>query len=313
MSGRHHDNETSLELFDEASQAAAAQVIARYSSSFGMGAKLLPRAMRVHIASVYAMVRVADEVVDTYRGEDAGEVLAGFEAQVHRAMSGRFSPDVIAHAFGVTARAVGIDRSMVDPFFASMRMDLTDTEHDAESFAQYVHGSAEVVGEMCLAVFMNTGRAPQPVPEHVRSGARRLGAAYQKVNFLRDLGSDYEERGRTYFPDVDVPTMTDADVARLTADCRADIAAAKVTLPELPQRPRAAVATTVAIFEDLLARIEATPAQELVATRVRVPLPVKARHAALSWWNERARAKAADASTGNAAAGTAEAGAEPRS
>lgn len=273
----HHDNETSLALFDEAAQAAAAQVISRYSTSFGLGARLLPRAMRGHIAAIYAMVRVADEIVDTYRGADTSEVLDGFEAQVLRAMEGRFSPDVVAHAFGVTARTVGIGRELTDPFFTSMRMDITRTTHDEASFAAYVHGSAEVVGEMCLAVFLNVATGPRPLPDDLRAGARRLGAAYQKVNFLRDLGSDADERGRTYFPGVTLESLDDATVAALVADCRADLAAARVTMVRLPAGARRAVEVTADVYDELLDRIAATDASVLARTRVRVPGSRKAQ------------------------------------
>lgn len=273
----HHDNETSLALFDEAAQAAAAQVISRYSTSFGLGARLLPRAMRGHIAAIYAMVRVADEIVDTYRGADTSEVLDGFEAQVLRAMEGRFSPDVVAHAFGVTARTVGIGRELTDPFFTSMRMDITRTTHDEASFAAYVHGSAEVVGEMCLAVFLNIATGPRPLPDDLRAGARRLGAAYQKVNFLRDLGSDADERGRTYFPGVTLESLDDATVAALVADCRADLAAARVTMVRLPAGARRAVEVTADVYDELLDRIAATDASVLARTRVRVPGSRKAQ------------------------------------
>lgn len=270
-----NDGDTSLELYDKAAQAAAAQVIARYSTSFGVGARLLPRAMRRHIESVYAMVRVGDEIVDTYMGADADALLDGFEAEVHRAMNGRFSTNLVAHAFGATAREVGIDRTMVDPFFASMRMDLERTEHDQASFERYVFGSAEVVGEMCLAVFVNTGAGARPLDEDLRAGARRLGAAYQKVNFLRDLGADSDRLGRSYFPGITAATLTDQQLAGLVADCRSDIEAARATLPGLPRRARIAVGTTVDIYERLLAQIETTPASALVATRVRVGDPTK--------------------------------------
>ena len=277
-----HDNETSLELYDQTAQAAAAQVISRYSTSFGVGSRMLPRAMRRHIESVYAMVRVADEIVDTYMGPDAATLLDGFEAEVHRAMDGSFSTNLVAHAFGATSRAVGIDRTMVDPFFASMRMDLDRTEHDQASFERYVFGSAEVVGEMCLAVFVNTRSGSRPIDQDLRAGARRLGAAYQKVNFLRDLGADSERLGRSYFPGISAATLTDAQLAVLVQDCQADIDAARATLPGLPRRARVAVATTVDIYERLLAQIEATPASALVETRVRVGDPTKlaiaARH-----------------------------------
>lgn len=284
MKGRartaHHSNETSLALFDEASQAAAGHVIGAYSTSFGLGARLLPPRMRTHIASIYAMVRIADEIVDTYQGADAGEVLDRFEAEVHRAMAGRFSADVIAHAFGVTARATGIERGLVDPFFASMRMDLTLDRHDADSYERYIYGSAEVIGEMCLAVFVSTANGPGAPTEEIRHGARQLGSAYQKINFLRDVGADADSRGRVYFPGLDVEALTDADVAAIVAECRAELAVARTALGSLPSRPRGAVLATVLIYEDLIRRIEKTPAQRLPHTRISVPKLTKMKLAA---------------------------------
>jgi len=280
----HHHNTTSLAQYDDAAQAAAGQVIRRYSTSFGLGARLLPRAMRRHIESIYAMVRVADEVVDTYRGSDAGTVLAGFESSVQGAMSGHFSTDLVSHAFGVTSRAVGITQDQTDPFFASMRMDLSPHAHDAESFARYVFGSAEVVGEMCLAVFLNTAKGARPLPADAVVGARRLGAAYQKINFLRDLAMDDEQLGRSYFPGITASTLSDSQLVGLVADCRADIVAAESCLPVLPRRARVAVRTTIDIYSRLLNDIAATPAAELVTTRVRVPHPAKLAIAARNAW-----------------------------
>jgi phytoene/squalene synthetase len=236
---------------------------------------MLPRSMRRHIESVYAMVRVADEVVDTYRGNDAGTLLDEFERETAEARDRCFSANLVAHAFGATARAVGIDGRQVDPFFASMRMDLTETTHDRESFDRYVHGSAEVVGEMCLAVFLNTDRGPRPLPDGLAAGARRLGAAYQKVNFLRDLAQDDHQLGRSYFPGVAAATLTDAQLADLVAECRDDLTAAEACLPGLPRRARIAVETTVDIYTRLLDEIAQTPARELVNRRVRVSNPTK--------------------------------------
>lgn len=288
----HLDNATSLALYDEAARAAAAQVIARYSTSFGLGTRLLGSAMRHHIEAVYAMVRVADEIVDTYRGDDAAELLDAFDREVHAAMERGFSSDLVAHAFALTAREVGITRDQTEPFFASMRMDLSTGAHTETSLADYIFGSAEVVGEMCLAVFVNTGRGPRALEPGVREGARRLGAAYQKVNFLRDLGMDDAQLGRAYFPGVTGETLTDARLAELVADCRADIAAARECLPSLPRRARVAVATTVDIYERLLERIAATPARALAGRRIRVSDPVKLGLAArnLAPWRNGAHA-----------------------
>ncbi len=275
----HHDNASSLSLYDTTSQAAAAAVLKKYSTSFGAGTRLLSRRMRTHIRSIYAMVRVADEIVDTYRGEDARAMLDGFEREVHAALDRAFSPNLVAHAFALSAREVGIGRDLTVPFFASMRMDLDMTEHTHASFDRYVYGSAEVIGEMCLAVFLHTDGAHREMPAAVREGARRLGAAYQKVNFLRDLAVDDGELGRSYFPGVNVAKLDDAMLAALVDDCRGDIRAAEACLPALPRRVRIGVTTTVDIYSGLLRRIERTPAERLCATRIRVANPVKAAYA----------------------------------
>ncbi len=288
----HVENSTSLALYDTTARAAAAQVIARYSTSFGLGTRLLGPTMRHHIEAVYAMVRVADEIVDTYRGDDAGQLLDGFETEVHGAMERGFSSDLVAHAFAATAREVGITREQTDPFFASMRMDLTVSAHTEESLAEYIFGSAEVVGEMCLAVFVNAGRGPRPLDPEVRDGARRRGAAYQKVNFLRDLAMDDTQLGRSYFPGVTGATLTDATLAALVADCREDIRAARACLPALPRRARVAVATTVDIYGRLLDRIATTPARDLTRTRIRVPDAVKLALAVRNLWPTRVGAAA---------------------
>ncbi len=266
----HATQASSLDTYDTTARAAAAQVISRYSTSFGLGSRLLPRAQRAHISAVYAMVRVGDEIVDTYRGDDAADQLTRFEAEVHRAMDVGFSSDLIAHAFGLTARTVGITHEQTVPFFTSMRMDLTMTDHTEASLAAYIRGSAEVVGEMCLAVFANTGRGPLPLDPSARAGARRLGAAYQKVNFLRDLAVDDRQLGRSYFPGVTALSLTDEELAALVSECRADIAAARRVLSHLPRRSRVAVGTTIDIYSALLDRIATLPASALAARRVRV-------------------------------------------
>ena len=266
----HLDNTTSLELYTTAANAAAAQIIGHYSTSFGLGTRLLGPAMRTHIEAVYAMVRIADEIVDTYRAEGAREMLDAFEQEIGDATARGYSPNVVAHAFGMTARAVGITDAQTAPYFASMRMDLDTVTHDRASFETDVYGSAGVVGEMCLAVFLNTPTGPRPLPEHTAAGARALGDAYQKINFLRDIAMDDGQLGRSYFPGVTAKNLDDATLATLVADCRSDIATAQQCLPALPRRARIAVETTMDIYARLLSEIAATPAAELAQRRVRV-------------------------------------------
>ncbi|WP_258371884.1 phytoene/squalene synthase family protein [Curtobacterium sp. MCBD17_019] len=277
---------TGLGLYDATAAAASSVVIRRYSTSFGLASRLLPAHVREHIEHVYALVRVADEIVDgpaTEAGLDptlAGRLLDELEQDTERAMTIGFSVNPVVHAFARTARTTGFGAELTQPFFRSMRADLTRSEHDDASFVDYVYGSAEVVGLMCLRAFVYRAGRPTFDEAVLVTGARRLGAAFQKVNFLRDLRADFLELGRSYFPGVDVRSFDEATKVRLVADVQDDLDAAARALPLLPGRARPAVTLAHALFQELNDRIAATPAERLVTTRVRVPDPVKAALAA---------------------------------
>lgn len=274
---------TGLALYDKTAQDAAAAVIAAYSTSFGLATRLLGPRPRPHVRNIYALVRIADEIVDgpaAAAGLDpAAEraVLDELEAECHAAIDRGFSSNLIVHAFARTARECGIGEALIGPFFASMRTDLLTARHDAASHDDYVYGSAEVVGLMCLQVFVNAG-APHPVdpdPELV-DGARRLGAAFQDVNFLRDQHHDEDALGRDYLglgsglsSRIDVLDRIDADLA-----------AAAAVIPRLPADSRRAVTAAHDLFASLSMRLrrDATPDE-----RVRVPDAVKATLAARAW------------------------------
>ena len=270
---------TGTVLYDRTAARASRAVLRGYSTSFGLGARVLGTRARTDIEAVYALVRIADEIVDTRRGTDAGEMLDELEQQVARALRSGWSTNLVVHAFARTARRVGIGAAEIDPFFASMRMDLTVRVHDHDSYRRYVYGSAEVVGLMCLAVFLNADRRPgeplrQAAPDVV-AGARALGAAFQKVNFLRDLAEDSEGLGRSYFPGVTAGTLDAATLRALLAEIDADAARARAALPHLPRRARVAVGATLGLYDRLAAELAATPPQELLARRVRVGTPTK--------------------------------------
>lgn len=186
----------------------------------------------------------------------------------------------VVHAFARTARATGFGAGFTAPFFASMRMDLDRTEHDDASFDAYVYGSAEVVGLMCLRAFVYRAGRPTFDQAELVAGARALGAAFQKVNFLRDLHADFEVLGRSYFPGVDIRSFDEATKDRLVADVQADLDHAARTIRLLPADARNAVGLAHALFQELNDRLARTPASRLVTTRVRVPNPVKVRLAA---------------------------------
>ena len=270
-----------MTLYDEVAQETASIVIRRYSTSFGLASKLLGPSVRQHVENIYALVRVADEIVDG-SGEAAGldllatgQTLNALEAETELAIETGFSANLVVHAFALTARATGFGAELTAPFFESMRMDLTETEHDQASFDRYVYGSAEVVGLMCLRAFIKD----EPVDDEAAlvTGARALGAAFQKVNFLRDLAADFDALGRSYFPGVRVDAFTESDKLRLLDDIDADLAVSAAVLPQLPASSRRAVALAQSLFAELSRRLRATPASTLRTVRVRVPNPVKAR------------------------------------
>jgi phytoene synthase len=272
-------------LYDGLADQTASLVIRRYSTSFGMASRLLGAGIRQSVANIYALVRVADEIVDG-GAADAGldrkqaeRMLDAYESETERALAEGYSADLVVHAFARTARDAGFGTELTKPFFASMRADLRETTHDAESFAAYVYGSAEVVGLMCLRVFVKD--APRPYRagelETLETGARALGAAFQKVNFLRDLAADHGKLGRSYFPGIDVTRLTEDEKNRLLDDIDADLARAAETLVLLPRSSRRAVLVAQRLFADLSRRLRRTPADVLIRTRVRVPDPVKLR------------------------------------
>jgi len=272
-----------LQLYDATAEAASGVVIDRYSTSFGLASRMLARDTREHIRNVYALVRVADEVVDgpaTEAGLDrelARTVLDELEADTERAIALGFSVNPVVHAFARTARTTGFGAELTAPFFASMRMDLERTEHDDASFDAYVYGSAEVVGLMCLRAFVYRAGRPTFDQAELVAGARALGAAFQKVNFLRDLHADFEVLGRSYFPGVDIRSFDEATKHRLVADVQADLDRAATVIPRLPSNSRTAVSAAHGLFSELNRRVAAVPAAQLLRTRVRVPAPTKAR------------------------------------
>ncbi len=279
-----------LARYDAAARAAARLVLRRYSTSFGMATRLLAPEMRPHIAAIYALVRTADEIVDgpaAAAGLDLDtrrEVLDRLEDEVRSACATGYSANLIVHAFGRTAARFGIGSDLTEPFFASMRADLTLVRCTQEEFDRYVYGSAEVIGLMCLRVFLGdpskTGAVHPARRARLETGARRLGSAFQKINFLRDLGEDVRGLGRSYFPGVIDGALDEAAKAEITASIRADLDAAARTLAELPRGAQPAVAAALMLFAELTDRIDALPAVEVIERRVRVPDPVKLRIAA---------------------------------
>ncbi|MGS1091643.1 phytoene/squalene synthase family protein [Corynebacterium sanguinis] len=265
------ESSRTLSRYDLMCDRVAAQVIAQYSTSFSLATRFLAPRVRTDVRNLYAMVRIADEIVDGAAGADAAQLLDAYETQVLAAPAARFHTDPVLHAWANSARRCDFSAEHVTAFFASMRRDLNQSTYDPADFDAYVYGSAEVIGLMCVAAFV----ADEPVTDAQRTeldeGACALGAAFQKVNFLRDLAEDRDDLGRTYFPQLRGRGIDDAVKAELVDDIRADLARARRAIPLIPSSGRGAVAAAEALFSELNERIDATPAATLATTRVSVP------------------------------------------
>lgn len=255
--------------------------LSAHSTSFSLACRLLAPDTRPHVTAIYAWARVADEIVDSAEGpgqhddptgdapgRHAAALLAEYRERTYRALARGYESDPIVHAFALTARAHGIGERLVEPFFESMAADLEVRVHTPESLARYIHGSAEVIGEMCLRTFAGGGLGDDP---DTAAGARALGAAFQKVNFLRDVHEDWYELGRNYLPGRDPAALTDRDLAELTGDIDADLATARRAMAAIPGRDRLAVRAAHDLFAELNARLRAAGPAAVCAGRVRVP------------------------------------------
>ena len=259
-----------LSRYDRMADRAAAQVIGHYSTSFSLATRVLDPGTRRDIRNLYAVVRIADEIVDgaTAEANECPETaLDVYEEQVLHAPRHRFHTDPVLHAWANTYRRCGIKDDHVRAFFSSMRRDTTQTDYNADDLGAYIYGSAEVIGLMCLDIFLREHDPSEQDRRTMEDGARALGSAFQKVNFLRDLGEDSRELGRAYLGPV-----LDEDLKRtLTAEITEELDAARAAIPLLPAAARRGVAAAEALFRDLNERIAATPAEDVAAARVSVP------------------------------------------
>lgn len=256
-----------MEIYDRISLETNKLITTRYSTSFGLSSTLFPKQMRAHIYSIYGLVRVADEIVDTYRGANALELLDGLETDCVRCIDTGYSANPVVHSYGITARQFGIEKEVIAAFFNSMRMDLSDYENTPANYALYIYGSAEAVGLMCLSVFVNDDKKQYG---ELSNGARALGAAYQKINFLRDLASDKTELGRWYFPDSSYEMFDDTAKKTIVEDINKDITAARAALAQLPDSSKRATALSLDYYDRLLRKLNVTSAAELKRKRIRI-------------------------------------------
>lgn len=256
-----------MELYTATSYQLAERLTKRYSTSFSLSSRLFSSDIRPHIYAIYGLVRIADEIVDTYRGKDAQRQLNRLHKDTLAAIKNGYSTNPIIQAFADTAARFSITDELIAPFFASMAMDLNTILFTKKSYRQYIYGSAEVVGLMCLKVFV----PDEATYETLRPGAQALGSAYQKVNFLRDMRTDYSELGRVYFPGVTFETFNEKQKADIIKDIQSDFDASVGSLWQLPASAQKAVLASYLYYCALLDKLARSSVDTIKHSRVRVP------------------------------------------
>lgn len=257
-----------MELFNQTSYKCSQVITQQYSTSFTMGIKTLDKRFHDPIYGIYGFVRLADEIVDTFHDYDKEQLLQRFRTDTYEAIRQRISLNPVLHAFQAVVHQYAIDLKYVEAFLQSMEMDLHDQKYCRELYDAYIYGSAEVVGLMCLSVFCE---GDQQLFERLQQAARSLGAAFQKVNFLRDMKSDYQERGRVYFPKVDFATFDNDCKAAIEQDIQNDFGAAYRGIVQLPKGARMGVYLAYVYYLKLFKKIQLLPAARILSERVRVP------------------------------------------
>lgn len=260
-----------MDQYDTVAARTAKLVTNSYSSSFGLATRLFPAQIRSDIYNIYGLVRVADEIVDTYKQADAAEQLIALEKEVYAALARGYSTNLIVHAFQITANRRSIHKDLIQPFFYSMKLDTVDQHYTQKLYEQYIDGSAEVVGLMCLKVFVDS----KAEFNHLEPGARALGAAFQKVNFLRDLAADHSDLKRFYFPNTSFTTFNDNAKLTIIADIENDFRIANEAIAQLPPTARPAVSAAYTYYLKLLWKLKAASPEEIMTKRVRINNAVK--------------------------------------
>ena len=257
-----------MDLFSETTLKCSKLITQHYSTSFTLGIKTLDKKYHLPIYAIYGFVRYADEIVDTFHDHDKEDLLNRFEADTYRALEEKISLNPVLHSFQLVVNQYKIPHHLINAFLHSMRMDLDNSAYSQGGYEKYIYGSAEVVGLMCLKVFCE-GDAGEY--DYLEPSAKRLGAAFQKVNFLRDLKSDFKERGRVYFPGVDFEAFTEKDKQLIEADIAADFEAALVGIKQLPKGAKAGVYLAYIYYLQLFKKIKNLPSTRILSERVRVP------------------------------------------
>jgi phytoene/squalene synthetase len=255
-------------IFDTVSAECSRNVTRSYSTSFSSAVKMLSPTIRQDIYNIYGFVRFADEIVDSFHDYNKIELFERFETDLHLALKEKISLNPILNSFQHTVTKYSIDINLIDAFMHSMRLDLHKSEYKTmDEYHQYIYGSADVVGLMCLKVFV---KGDMEKYESLKDAAMRLGSAFQKVNFLRDLKADFEDLSRTYFPNTDLTKLDENSKNEIIEEIEADFEAAFSGIINLPIEAKFGVYTAYVYYKKLLTKLKNTPSTEIKNTRIRV-------------------------------------------
>ncbi|MDA9139896.1 phytoene/squalene synthase family protein [Flavobacteriaceae bacterium] len=256
-------------LFDTVSEDCSKIVTQSYSTSFSMATKMLHPSIRNHVYNVYGFVRFADEIVDSFHEYPKEELLDRFEADLYHGLDHKINLNPILNSFQKTVNAYDIDRELIAAFMRSMRWDLEKKVYETDQeYKDYIYGSADVVGLMCLKIFVKGDTAQY---ESLKPAAMALGSAFQKVNFLRDLKNDFQDLERTYFPNVNFNQFDETSKSAIIEEIESDFAKALEGIFKLPTEARFGVYTAYKYYTKLLAKLKRTPSLNIQKTRIRVP------------------------------------------
>jgi 15-cis-phytoene synthase len=256
-----------MELYNRTTFECSKIITQLYSTSFTLGIKTLDKKFHMPVYAVYGFVRYADEIVDTFHNFDKNVLLQRFKEDTYRAIEEGISLNPVLHAFQLVVNQYKIEMPLINAFLHSMEMDLSENAYSQEGYEEYIYGSAEVVGLMCLRIFCEGDTA---MYDALKIPAKRLGAAFQKVNFLRDMKSDFWERGRTYFPQVDFTKFDHEAKKLIEQDIQDDFDAAYQGIIALPKGARLGVYLAYIYYKKLFSKIKKLPPQTILNKRVRV-------------------------------------------
>lgn len=255
-------------LFDKISANCSKNVTKTYSTSFSFGIYFLNKKFHKPIYGIYGWVRLADEIVDSFHNYDKTLLMQRLRADTMQAIEDKISLNPILNQFQYAVHKYNIDWYLIDTFLKSMEMDILQKEHNEASYKQYILGSAEVVGLMCLSIFVEGDNA---LYEKLKPFAMSLGSAFQKVNFLRDLKDDYNILGRTYFPGVNFNAFSCKEKARIQTEIDAEFEHALIGIKMLPKASKGGVYLAYYYYKKLFLRIKETPAEKIMTARIRIP------------------------------------------